>query len=85
MFRDTIPLYFFCLGVKGQQPLLLLKYACIGHLTTVKPLQYMTLHYYTLLTAANSTVNLTANCTLGDVRLINGTSDLEGRVEVQYI
>ena len=44
----------------------------------------MTLHNYTLLTALNSTVNLTANCTLGDVRLVNGSSELEGRVEVCF-
>ena len=29
-------------------------------------------------------MDLTANCTLGDVRLVNGTSDLEGRVEVCF-
>ena len=29
-------------------------------------------------------MDLTANCTLGDVRLMNGTSHLEGRVEVCF-
>ena len=29
-------------------------------------------------------MDLTANCTLGDVRLVNGTSQLEGRVEVCF-
>ena len=32
----------------------------------------------------NTGENLTANCTLGDVRLVNGTSELEGRVEVCF-
>ena len=29
-------------------------------------------------------MDLTANCTLGDVRLMNGTSELGGRVEVCF-
>ena len=40
--------------------------------------------YYNFLTVVDSPVDLTANCTLGDVRLVNGTSDLEGRVEVCF-
>ena len=34
--------------------------------------------------AVDPPVDLTANCTLGDVRLVNGTSELEGRVEVCF-
>ena len=40
--------------------------------------------YNYLLTAVNTPVDMTANCTLGDLRLVNGTSDLEGRVEVCF-
>ena len=37
-----------------------------------------------LLVAVDPPVELMANCTLGDVRLVNGTSELEGRVEACF-
>ena len=40
--------------------------------------------YNYLLTAVNTPVDQIASCTLGDLRLMNGTSDLEGRVEVCF-
>ena len=45
---------------------------------------FLQLYSNYLLTVVNPPVDLTANCTLGDVRLVNGTSVLEGRVEVCF-
>ena len=57
---------------------------CCKHFTKVtsNALVLITQHY--LLDAENPPVELMANCTLGDVRLVNGTSELEGRVEVCF-
>ena len=45
---------------------------------------FLCLHSIILLAAVDPPVELMANCTLGDVRLVNGSSQLEGRVEVCF-